>query len=96
MAVAVEMIFHEATLDQYDQVIAKMGFRPGGSGAPGGLFHWVTKTGDGLRVIDVWESREQFERFAREQIVPFAAEAGFPGEPEITFREIHNYLTAGR
>jgi len=41
------------------------------------------------------ETREQFERFAQEQITPYAREAGFPGEPEIRFHEVHNYLTAG-
>ena len=37
MAIGVQQDFHGATLAQYDQVIAKMGFRPGGTGAPGGL-----------------------------------------------------------
>lgn len=25
-----------------------MGFTPGGSGEPGSLFHWVTRTGTGI------------------------------------------------
>lgn len=95
MAVGVEMNFPGATLEQYDQVVQKMGFSPHGPGAPGGIFHWVTKTDDGIRVVDVWESKEQYERFAQEQIGPYAQEAGFPGEPEIRFHEVHNYLTAG-
>ena len=53
MAIAIEMNFRGATLEQYDQVIQKMGFTPGGVGAPGGLFHWVTGTDDGIRVVDV-------------------------------------------
>src|SRR2546422_8578213 len=56
MAVAVVLEFHGGTLDQYEQVIGKMGFTHGGKGAPGGLFHWVTATGDGIRVTDVWNS----------------------------------------
>jgi len=95
MAVAVQQDFSGATLDQYDQVVQKMGFKPQGAGAPGGIFHWVAKTSDGIRVVDVWETKEQFERFAQEQIVPYAREAGFPGQPAITFYEVHNYLTAG-
>ncbi len=58
MAIAVEMDFNGATLEQYDQVIEKMGFTPGGRGAPGGLFHWVTPTPEGIHVCDVWESRD--------------------------------------
>ena len=65
MAVGVVMEFAGATLDQYDQVIAKMGFSPGGPGAPGGLFHWVTETADGIRVTDVWESRERLTAHGR-------------------------------
>jgi hypothetical protein len=89
------MEFAGATLDQYDQVIAKMGFSPGGPGAPGGLFHWVTETADGIRVTDVWESREQFDQFAQEQIGPYTAEVGIPSPPEISYHEVHNHLTAG-
>ena len=95
MAVAVQQDFSGATLDQYNQVVEKMGFTPGGPGAPGGIFHWVINTDDGIRVVDVWETREQFERFAQEQIIPYAQEAGFPGQPDVSFYEVHNYLTAG-
>jgi hypothetical protein len=95
MAVGVVLDFEGATLDQYDQVIEKMGFTPGGAGAPGGLFHWVTKTDDGIRVTDVWETREQFERFGDEQIGPITQEVGLPNPPQVSFYEVHNHLTAG-
>ena len=94
MAVAVILEFDDATLDQYDQVVEKMGFEPGGSGPPGGMFHWVTKTDNGFRVIDVWESREQFEQFSEEKIGPYSQEVGL-GEPQAHFHEVHNHLTAG-
>jgi hypothetical protein len=93
MAIAVEMEFAGATIEQYDQVIEKMGFAHDGPGAPGGLFHWVAKTDRGLRVVDVWESRETFDRFAQEQILPYTQEAGI-GTPELTFYEVYNTLTA--
>ena len=95
MAIAVQQDFPQATLEQYDEVIKRMGFHPGGPGGPGGLFHWVTKTDSGIRVTDVWESREQFEKFEAEKIQPFAAQAGIPAPPTITFFEVHNYLTKG-
>jgi hypothetical protein len=95
MAVAVLMEFAGATLEQYEQVIAKMGFSPGGAGAPGGLFHWVRQTDDGIHITDVWESREQFDQFARERIGPYTAEVGIPNPPEISYLDVHNYLTAG-
>jgi hypothetical protein len=95
MAIAVQLDFKGATLEQYDQVIRKMGFKPQGSGGPGGLFHWVTKTADGIRVVDVWQTREQFEKFSQEKIGPISQEVGFPGAPEVQVFEVHNYLTAG-
>ena len=78
MTIAVPLDFVGGTLSQYDQVIKKMGFRPGGPGGPGGLFHWVTKTADGIRVIDVWKTKEAFEKFSREQIEPVTLEVGGP------------------
>lgn len=95
MAVAVQLDFPGGTPSQYDEVIKRMGFTPRGKGAPGGLFHWVTMTDAGLRVTDVWESKEQFEKFAQEKIGPITQEVGVPGPPETTFFDVHNYLTPG-
>ena len=95
MTIGVQLDFDGATSDQYDQVIAKMGFKPMGAGAPGLIFHWVTKTGQGVRVTDVWETRDQFDQFAAEKIGPITQEVGVPGPPKMEFFEVHNYLTAG-
>ena len=95
MAIGVELEFNGATLDQYDAVVQKMGFTPGGPGGPGGISHCCTKTDTGFRVIDVWESQEAFEHFAQEKIGPITADVGFPGPPKVTFFDVHNYLTAG-
>jgi len=95
MPVAVEMNFSGATIDQYDQILEKMGLTPGGSVPPGAISHWVAKTDGGMRVVDVWETREQYERFAQEQIGPYSKEVGLEGVPETRFYDVHNYLTAG-
>jgi hypothetical protein len=95
VTVAVVMDFEGATLEQYDQVIEKMGFKPGGPGAPGAYGHWVTKTDTGIRVTDVWETKEKFEAFGQEQIGPFTVAVGLPNPPTLTFFEVHNYLTPG-
>jgi hypothetical protein len=42
MALAVVMDFDGATLDQYDQAVAKMGLSPGGAGPPGALMSTST------------------------------------------------------
>jgi hypothetical protein len=96
MAIAVVLKFKGASLEQYDQVVDRMDFERSGAGAPGGLFHWVTQTEGGLQITDVWESKDAFERFAHEQIRPHTAAVGITEQPELTYYEVHNYLTAGQ
>jgi len=94
MAVAIEMNFRGATLDQYDQILELMGLTSGDI-PPGALFHWVARTDDGIRVVDVWETREIFDRFAEEQIGPYTREAGITEAPEMRFYDVHNHFTPG-
>jgi hypothetical protein len=92
MAVAIVMDFPGATLDQYDAVIQSMGLVPGGPPPEGAISHFVTRTDDGIRVVDVWETQEQFDKFAREQIGPQTQKAGIPGPPVMTVYEVHNHF----
>lgn len=95
MAVAIEMDFRGATMEQYDQILQKMGLTPNGGTPPGAIFHWAAPSDDGMRVIDVWESREAYDRFAQEKIGPYSAEVGITEPPEMRFYEVHNYLGRG-
>ena len=95
MAVAVQMDFEGATLDQYDQICSKMGLTPQGAGPAGAVSHFATMTDSGLRVVDVWETKEQFEKFAQEQIGPFSADVGVTAPPQMQFFDVHNYFTPG-
>ena len=92
MAIAVVMDFEGATLEQYDQICASMGLTPGGALPPGAISHWVTKTDTGIRVTDVWESREQFDAFAQKEIGPKSAAAGVTAAPQTAFYDVHNYF----
>ena len=96
MAVAVQLDFHGTTIEQYDQINERIGLLPGGPASPQELFHWVTETNDGFRVVDVWESREAFDKFAQEKLSPIYREVGVPEPPDIQFFEVHNYLAGGR
>lgn len=55
----------------------------------------MTKSDDGIRVVDIWESRERFERFSEETIGPASREVGFPAPSRVRFCDVHNHLTAG-
>ena len=92
MAVAFKMRFEGATLEQYDQVMELMGLASGDTSPEGAIFHWVAKTDNGIIVVDVWETDEQFNRFAEEQIGPFTQQVGIPAPPAVTRYEVHNML----
>lgn len=94
MAIAIVMDFDGGTLEMYDEVVRRMGYTSGGMGAPGGLFHWVTATDTGIRITDVWESREQFEAFSTEKIGPITRDVGVPQDPRVAMYDVHNYLTS--
>jgi hypothetical protein len=93
MAIAAILDFPGGTLEQYDQVIDAMGLKPGGDGPPGAIFHWVARTDDGIRVVDVWETREHFDRFAQDEIGPKTQAAGL-AQPQMVFYDVHNTLGA--
>ncbi len=94
MAVAIVMEFKGATLQQYEEINRKMGLTPGGPGPEGSISHWATVSDGSLLVTDVWESREQYDKFAQEKIGPLSMDVGFPGPPETTYYDVANYFTA--
>ena len=95
MAIVMIMDF-PATAAQYDQVNAAMGAV---DDPPAGLIlHAASEREGGMRVVDVWESQEDFDRFREERLNPAvsevmgpqAAEAPVPG-PEVS--EVYNLIT---
>ena len=65
MPVGIVLDFKGATLDQYDQVIEKMGLEPGGDAPRGGSFTGRRETDEVSGSPTSRETREQFEQFAR-------------------------------
>lgn len=81
MAVAFILDFPGGTIAQYDAVIAEMGLSDGH--VPDGLlYHGAGSTDAGMRVVDVWEADQPFERFAAEHIGPITRAHGM-AEPVI-------------
>ena len=50
---------------------------------------FVIKRDAGLRYVDVWETKEAWERFQAERVAPAIAALGGPARPEPTFRDLH-------
>ena len=71
--------------EQYERVTAGLVDPP-----PSGLLvHVAGPTDEGVRIIDVWESEEAWERFRSERLAPAIAALGGPSRPEPTFRDLH-------
>jgi hypothetical protein len=59
------------------------------------IIHTAGFTGEGFRILEVWESREQCERFMNDVVMPSVMEVteGNPGaQPKTTSYELHNVL----
>jgi hypothetical protein len=71
--------------DQYERITAPLVNPP-----PKGLVvHLAGPTDEGVRIIDVWESEEAWERFRAERLAPAIAALGGPPRLEPTFRDLH-------
>jgi hypothetical protein len=85
MAVALVLDFEGGTMDDYHDVVRRMGLN--GRMAPGGLFHAAGIYDGGLRVVDQWEDRDVFMQFAEEQIRPHTQAVGLP-EPSVRMIDV--------
>ena len=92
MAVAVIQEF-EATPENYEKVNEKLG-----DSAPDGLIvHTVTNLGgDRWKLVDVWESAEDFQNFVQNKLVPAIAEVDpdAPQAPDPEILEVRDLLKA--
>jgi hypothetical protein len=74
-----------ASWGQYERAVGALGY----PAPPGLILHVAGPTDEGVRIIDVWESEESWERFRAECLGPAIAALGGPSRPEATFRDLH-------
>jgi hypothetical protein len=93
MAVGLRVKFEGGTQEQYEAVNAHVNVE---ENLPVGLiFHAAGPIDDGWGVLDFWESREYFDRFFADRIVPAIEELGDrapQGPPEIKEFPVHNLI----
>jgi len=93
VAIAIQIDIPAVTLERYDEAVEIAGFLPGGPLPPGALFHWVAKANDGIRIVNVWESRVSYDQFAAGQAEIIKQIGVDLAAIEVTFFEVHNYLS---
>jgi heme-degrading monooxygenase HmoA len=75
------------TLDQYEEAREKVRWEE--ETPAGANFHVVGRDGDDLRVVDIWDSAADFQRFVDERLMPVIHEMGIESEPEVRFYDVH-------
>lgn len=81
--------FPGGTAEQDDRVVEKLNL--GGKAAPGGVFHIASITDEGVQILDVWESKEDFDKFFNERLNPLLEEEGIKASPPEIW-PVHNIL----
>ena len=74
--------------EEYDRLDREVGPNPEGL-----IVHIAAKSGDGMKIIDVWESKEAYDRFEQEMLMPAMGRIGLatPDRPPPRDEfEVHN------
>jgi hypothetical protein len=87
MAVMMVMEWPGIGAEEYEAARAHVNWE--GDLPPGAMFHVVAVTDRGVRVTDVWESAEAFQRFVQDRLMPGVKELGIPGEPNVEILPAH-------
>ncbi|HMN99164.1 MAG TPA: hypothetical protein PKD59_07100 [Miltoncostaeaceae bacterium] len=82
----------ERSTVNYDAISARLTPRTGD--AKGFIAHAAGWTGDGFRIIEFWESKEDCDAFMRDHVMPTVMEvSGGPGRmPATTGYDLHNIV----
>jgi hypothetical protein len=93
MAVALRLDFTNLGLDDYDAICKALNFPA--EWPDGLLVHGSTEVDGRLRVLDIWESRQQFDQFVGSRLQSAMGQAaGDRAEaPQITEMELHTLYT---
>jgi hypothetical protein len=89
MPFVVRFVPKNMSSQKYDEVIKRLD--AAGAGSPQGrIFHVAFGSPDELRVSDIWDTQENFERFGQ-ALMPILQDVGVdPGTPELI--ETHNII----
>ena len=88
MAVVLLIEVPGGTIEQYDSVVRQLE-EGGGHLGEGQTFHVSGPTDDGFMVVDVWNSRVDFDRFIQGRLGEAIQAAGVP-EPQVREIPVHN------
>jgi len=88
MSTVMLMEWTGVTQDQYNQVMRELNLDK--NPATGAIFHIAGFSTGTLRVLDVWESQQSFEKFQKDRLNAAVQKAGITGQPKVQFYPLHN------
>ena len=87
MAVVMKMKWDGIGPEQYDASRDLVRWET--EGPDGAIFHVAWFEDGNLRVLDVWESPEQFQAFVDNRLTPGLQQLGIEGQPHVEFQPAH-------
>lgn len=87
MSVVMRMHWPEVSREQYEAARREVNWE--GNPPAGAQFHVSWFDADGFRVMDVWDSREDFQRFVETRLMPGVAKIGIEGQPRVELTDAH-------
>ncbi len=88
MLTVMSMEWTGVTQDQYNQVLRTLDLDK--TPPNGGIFHVAGFSGGTLRILDLWESQQAFERFQKDRLNAAVQKAGITTQPKVHFYPVHN------
>ena len=90
MAVGIRVKVPGGSAELIDRLNAEID--PDGNPPDGLIFHASGPVDGGWGVLDFWQSRAEFDRFAAERIGPAMAAIGATGQPEVHEFAVHEHF----
>ncbi|MGX7678473.1 hypothetical protein ACSMXN_06220 [Jatrophihabitans sp. DSM 45814] len=92
MSVVIMQRWDAVTPAQYDQIREIVAWDVD---VPAGMtFHVASFEGDILRMLDIWDSEEQFMNFVQTRIMPAVAQVGLAGQPDLIVTQMHDVFSS--
>lgn len=92
MSAVIMQRWDSVTPDQYDSIHQLVGWD---IDVPEGMtFHVASFEGDTLRMLDVWDSEDQFMTFVQTRIMPAVAQVGLAGQPDMIVTPMHDLFSS--
>jgi hypothetical protein len=87
MPIAMMMKWTEITPEHYEKLRKTVNWE---GNVPKGLqFHVASFNKEGMRVVDVWNSAEDFDNFTKSRLMPAVQQLGVKGEPQVEIYPTH-------